>query len=136
MILLEYAFMILSEYSIIFSRESISYWMLYWFDHQNDIFQYQSILVYRFEFTIILYIYIYRHTHICVYMCIIIVRTSFDLGSKTGVDLGPTSSNNKFVESGRKSQPESRKMILVLSVQEEELYEKNTKIIFDLAWIV
>ena len=32
-----------------------------------------------------------------------IVRTSFDLDSKTGVDPGPTSPNNKFVECGRKS---------------------------------
>ena len=38
------------------------------------------------------YIYIY-----------IYVRTSFDLDSKTGVDSGPTSPNNKFVECGRKS---------------------------------
>ena len=31
------------------------------------------------------------------------VRTSFDSNSKTGMDSGPTSSNNKFVESGSKS---------------------------------
>ena len=31
------------------------------------------------------------------------VRTSFDSNPKTGMDSGPTSSNNKFVESGRKS---------------------------------
>ena len=32
-----------------------------------------------------------------------IARTSFDLDSKTGVDLGPTNPNNKFVERGRKN---------------------------------
>ena len=37
---------------------------------------------------------------VCVY---ITVRTSFGLDSKTGLDLSPTSSKNKFVECGRKS---------------------------------
>ena len=32
-----------------------------------------------------------------------IVRTSFGLDSKTGLDSGPTSPNNKFVERGRKN---------------------------------
>ena len=32
-----------------------------------------------------------------------IVRTGFDSNPKTGMDLGPTSPNNKFIESGRKS---------------------------------
>ena len=36
-------------------------------------------------------------------LLIIIVRTSFGLDSKTGLDSGPTSPNNKFVECGRKS---------------------------------
>ena len=36
-------------------------------------------------------------------MSIKIVRTSFDSNPKTGMDSGPTSPNNKFVESGRKS---------------------------------
>ena len=31
------------------------------------------------------------------------VRTSSGLDSKTGLDSGPTSSNNKFVERGRKT---------------------------------
>ena len=31
------------------------------------------------------------------------VRTSFGLDSKTGLDLGPTSPNNKFVKRRRKS---------------------------------
>ena len=47
---------------------------------------------------------------------IIIVRTSFDLDSKTGVDLGPTSPNNKFVERGKKNWPESRKNVSVVNV--------------------
>ena len=34
---------------------------------------------------------------------IYIVRTNFDTNPKTGMDLGPTSPNNKFVESRRKS---------------------------------
>ena len=33
----------------------------------------------------------------------ITVRTSFDSNSKTGMDSGLTSPNNKFVENGRKS---------------------------------
>ena len=37
-----------------------------------------------------------------VYMCVI-VRTSFDLDSKIGLDSGPTSPNNKFVEHERKN---------------------------------
>ena len=41
------------------ARESISYRRLYRFDQQNDIFRYQSILVYRFRLTIIFYIYKY-----------------------------------------------------------------------------
>ena len=65
-----------------------------------------------------------------------IVRTSFGLDSKTGVDSSPTSPNNKFVERGRKSQPESRKKVLVVSVQEEELYMQNTKHILGLTCIV
>ena len=32
-----------------------------------------------------------------------IVRTGFGSNPKTGMDLGPTSPNNKFIESGRKS---------------------------------
>ena len=32
-----------------------------------------------------------------------IVRTSFGLDSKIGLDSGPTSPNNKFVERGRKN---------------------------------
>ena len=46
----------------------------------------------------------------------IAVRTSFGLDPKTGMDLGPTSPNNKFVESGRKSLSESREKISVVSV--------------------
>ena len=38
------------------SKESISYRRLYRFDQLNDKFQYQSIPVYRFEFTVIFYI--------------------------------------------------------------------------------
>ena len=34
---------------------------------------------------------------------IVTIRTSFDLDSKTGLDSGPTSPNNKFVERGRKN---------------------------------
>ena len=40
-------------------------------------------------------------------------KDQFCLEPKTGMDLGPKSSNNKFVESGRKSQSESREKILV-----------------------
>ena len=32
-----------------------------------------------------------------------IVRTNFDLDPKTGLESGPTSPNNKFVERGRKN---------------------------------
>ena len=46
----------------------------------------------------------------------IIVRTSFDSNSKTGMNPSPTSPNNKFVESGRKSYSESRENILVVRV--------------------
>ena len=34
---------------------------------------------------------------------LVIVRTSFGLDTKTGMDSGPTSPNNKFVECGRKN---------------------------------
>ena len=38
------------------------------------------------------------------------------------MDLGPKSPNNKFIESGRKSQSKSRIKILVYSVKRKELY--------------
>ena len=41
---------------------------------------------------------------------------------RTEMDLGPKSLNNKFVESGRKSQSEFRIKILVYSVKRKELY--------------
>ena len=47
------------------------------------------------------------------------------------MDSGPKSPNNKFVESGRKSQSESREKILVDSVKRRELhmhkYEKHSR---------
>ena len=43
------------------------------------------------------YIYYNTRTHI------FIVRTSSGLDSKTGLDSGPTSPNNKFVERERKN---------------------------------
>lgn len=45
------------------AREPISYRRLYRFDQWNDIFQYQSIPVYRFGFTIIFYIYKYIYIY-------------------------------------------------------------------------
>ena len=43
------------------------------------------------------------------------------------MDLGPRSPNNKFVESGRKCQSESRIKILVYSVKREELHAHRCK---------
>ena len=43
------------------------------------------------------------------------------------MDLGPKSPNNKFVESGRKSQSESREQILVDSVKGKELHMHKYK---------
>ena len=42
---------------------------------------------------------------VCVFIIIffMVVRTGFDSNPKIGMDSGPTSPNNKFVESGRKS---------------------------------
>ena len=44
-----------------------------------------------------------------------IVRTSFGLDSKTGLDLGPTSPNNEFVERERKNYPEFREEITIVN---------------------
>ena len=54
-------------------------------------------------------------------------KDQFCLEPKTGMDSGPKSSNNKFVESGRKSQSESREKILVDSVQGKELHMHKYK---------
>ena len=43
------------------------------------------------------------------------------------MDSGPTSPNNKFVESGRKSQSESREKISVVSVEGEELHMQKCR---------
>ena len=56
-----------------------------------------------------------------------VVRTSFGLDPKTGMYLGPTSPNNKFVKRGRKSQYESRKKISVVSVQEKKVMRAKYK---------
>ena len=45
----------------------------------------------------------------------------------TGMDLGPRSPNNKFIESGRKWQSESRIKILVYSVKRKELHVHRCK---------
>ena len=45
----------------------------------------------------------------------------------TGMDLGPRSPNNKFIESGRKWQSESRIKILVYSVKRKELHAHRCK---------
>ena len=52
-----------------------------------------------------------------------IVRISFGLDSKTGLDSGPTNLNNKFVERGRKNYPEFRKDVTIVDGLEEYLYE-------------
>ena len=49
------------------------------------------------------------------------VRTSFDLDSKAKLGLGPTSPNNKFVERGRKNQPEFRKEVIIVNGLEGQL---------------
>ena len=51
----------------------------------------------------------------------IYVRANFDSKPETRMDSGPTSPNNKFVESERKSQSESRIKILIYSVKWKEL---------------
>ena len=56
-----------------------------------------------------------------------VVRTSFGLDPKTGMDSGPINPNNKFVECGRKSQSESRKKASVVNVQEEEFMRAKYK---------
>ena len=61
--------------------------------------------------------YLFYYVYIlCLYNLYTIVRTSFGLNSKTGLDSGPTSPNNKFVEHGRKNSPESRKKVSVMSI--------------------
>ena len=45
----------------------------------------------------------------------------------TGMDPGPRSPNNKFIESGRKCQSESRIKILVYSVKRKELHAHRCK---------
>ena len=49
-------------------------------------------------------------------------KDQIGLEPRTEMDLGPKSPNNKFVESGRKSQSEFRIKILVYSVKRKELY--------------
>ena len=56
-----------------------------------------------------------------------IIRTVFGLNSQIGMDSGPTSSNNKFVEIGRKSQSESRENISIVSVQGVGLHLQKYK---------
>ena len=66
----------------------------------------------------------------------IIVKTNFDLDPKTGLDSGPTSPNNKFVECKRKNQPGFRKEVTIVDGLEEQLYVKDAKIVLGLARIV
>ena len=54
---------------------------------------------------------------------IYIVRTSFGLDSKIGLDSSPTSPDNKFVQRGRKNYPEFRKDVTIVDGLEEYLYE-------------
>ena len=54
-------------------------------------------------------------------------KDQFWLEPKTGMDSGPKIPNNKFVESGRKSQSESREKIFVDSVKENELHMHKYK---------
>ena len=58
-------------------------------------------------------------------------KDQFCLEPRTGMDSGPKSPNNKFVESGRKIQSEFRVKILVDSVKGKELhmhiYEKHPR---------
>ena len=49
------------------------------------------------------------------------VRTSLGLDPKTGLSFGPTSPNNKFVERGRKNQPDFRKEVTIMGGLEEKL---------------
>ena len=49
-------------------------------------------------------------------------RTKFSLNPKTGMDPGPQSPYNKFVECRLKSQSESRTKILGYNVKKKELY--------------
>ena len=54
-------------------------------------------------------------------------KDQFWIEPRTGMDPGPGNSNNKFVESGRKCQSESRIKILVYSVKREELHAHRCK---------
>ena len=54
-------------------------------------------------------------------------KDHFLLEPKTGMDSGPKSPNNKFVENGRKSQSESREKILVDNVKRKELHMHQYK---------
>ena len=45
--------------------------------------------------------------------------TNFGLDSKTGLDSGPTSPNNEFVERGKKNWPEFRKEVAIMDGLEE-----------------
>ena len=48
------------------------------------------------------------------------VRTSFGLDPKTGLGFGPTSSNNKFVERGRKNQLDFRNEVMIMGGLKEK----------------
>ena len=61
------------------------------------------------------------------YIYIFICKDQLWLKPGTGMDPGPRSPNNKFIESGRKCQSESRIKILVYSVKRKELYAHRCK---------
>ena len=58
-----------------------------------------------------------------IYYC----KDQFWIEPRTGMDPGPRSPNNKFVESGRKCQSKSRIKILVYSIKREELHAHRCK---------
>ena len=66
-----------------------------------------------------------KHKVITIYILIItkFVRTSFGLDSKIGMDSGPISPNNKFIERGRKNKVEFRKDVTIVDGLEEYLNE-------------
>ena len=61
------------------------------------------------------------------------VRISYGLDLKTGLGSGPTNPNNKFVECGRKNQPDFKKEVTIMGGLEEKFRVQDIKVILSAA---
>ena len=78
-----------------------------------------SFLIEGRDITLIKYCILFLTTFYC--------KDQLSLKPETGMDPGPRSPNNKFIESGRKCQSESRIKILVYNVKRKELHALRYK---------